>query len=250
MSNAERPQIVTLTNYGYRELTLNLYLSMQAIGMTDTLHIGCIDPAACAWLRKRAPRARVFLIDNPITERKWVEFEGPGWPQVTFNKFKLIHPILKSGRSVLFLDGDIVLLRDPVPGMVVELGDREAVFQDDSKEGVHDELCTGCFLVRPSPRMCAVFDPGQIPMEGFRDDQKHINQHRDRIHYARLSALFFPVGWRIVEHPDPAILLASASLLHFNWCVGANKIRWMTDMGLWRVEREPERRPLRIAAFP
>ena len=73
MSSEHRPIVATLTNYGYRELTLNLYLSMQAIGMKDTLHIGCIDEAAHAWICARAPHANVFLIPNPIAQTQWIE---------------------------------------------------------------------------------------------------------------------------------------------------------------------------------
>ncbi len=127
MVPSQRPVITTLTNSGYRELTLNLYLSMQAIGMKDVLHIGCIDLEAKRWLAERAPLAHVFLLDVSERRTDWVTFDSSGWKEVTYNKFLVIHPILASGRDVVFLDGDIVLLRDPIPSMKKSLKDADAI---------------------------------------------------------------------------------------------------------------------------
>lgn len=265
--------IVVFTNAGYVDYTCNFVESLRRLQLDHHLALFCTEETTRTLLKQRK-NVDAFVFGTQRNRRvhqaltNWNK--GQQWASIVRTKIEVVHAVLALGYEVLFSDGDIVWLQDPIPLIQRSLSvagtkDRSLyarespgpnekegaplmAFQLDTRYGADDALCTGFFYVRSTPTTVSVFDPRHIPAS-FARDQPYVNRRirslrlLDRI--ACLPRPLFPNGkwWYENERrltwnneDDGSWSIASGTLpfvIHFNWVLSKEKRIKMAQCGLW-----------------
>ena len=146
------PTVLMLTNAAYSLLTLNCIESVRqnAPALIEALAVYATDDVAFAFLVRHAPGIRIVLWPTDAGS------ELSTYCQSAFNnlvrqKVALIHAYLRSGRTTMFTDGDVVFLSDPMPHL------SGTCLQQDGP-GL---ACTGFMHLQPA--VAYAFDPALYP---------------------------------------------------------------------------------------
>ena len=151
-----------------------------------------------------------------------------------FYKLKLVHEELKSNKRVLYIDGDIVFLRNTLEE-IENTKNFDIVGQFDFNP-VSDvkTLCAGFMMINSNEKTLNLFDPEKVPQELLNrkfhfDDQKYINRNINNLKYDFFDLKDYPNGayfYKNYKNLNPAII-------HFNYIVGDKKKQKMQEMGYW-----------------
>ena len=234
--------LVTLTNEGYLHYTRNLLTSLEKVGLGGQMLVFCIDNASCLALRSEGFLAYRVNYNNAASD--FQEYHQGEFRAVVATKFCVIHELLKLGFDVLFSDGDIVFLDNPVPQMCLNLKKADLVIQNDdrhdktSRNPFHINLCTGFLLVRSTPDTLQTFNP-QNMQENDACDQDYFNRIKnesDSIFV--LDRNLFPNGSWFLDRPgdDFEERKQHAQMIHSNWRIGGEKVTAMKEHGLWYAD--------------
>mmetsp|Transcript_72041 Transcript_72041/g.166883 ORF Transcript_72041/g.166883 Transcript_72041/m.166883 type:complete len:322 (+) Transcript_72041:59-1024(+) len=148
--------VMTSANTKYIPLTLNLYSSMRRVGR-EKLLVFCED-GSCEPLRERQHHGlHVMSTGNNFADAG--EYDSPSFNFITGMKPAYIQWFLRRGHAVLWTDGDISWVRDPV-ALLASINS-SIVTQDDGKfrgkKMMPDDTAvdlrhpgTGFFFVRPT----------------------------------------------------------------------------------------------------
>jgi len=92
----------------------------------------CLDKYVKEYLIEKYPECEYIIIDNTSSENM-IDFQENGWNHVVFYKMKAIYLSLQQYERVLFIDGDIVLYKNPLDHLekMLELNKKDILFQTD-----------------------------------------------------------------------------------------------------------------------
>ena len=146
---------VTLTNYGYREYTDNMIESLERLGIGDIMNIYCIDEDAFKYFEEKRPNNKVYLIKNLYGKKvkEFVAYQEDDWEDIVYNKLNLIKRLLEKNIDVIFVDGDIVFLKNPIEDLkdkIKKYPDTDVFFQNDCQKGDSSQelICSGFMYLR------------------------------------------------------------------------------------------------------
>ena len=187
--------IVTFVNSAQGDFALNWLAHVSAAGLRASALIGATDGPAAQLLAGAG--ASCFPLESSIgaEEAKW---GSPGFVQMGRTKASLARGLLELNASFLFADVDVVLLRDPLPYLKLQLhAGAELLFHTDGfgpsahalshpdslelpKHGWGPELNTGLFLMRPSAlplaqAWCAALR-SDAAFANWKNDQQSLNE--------------------------------------------------------------------------
>lgn len=224
---------ITLTNRDYVELTLNCLKSLENINSKYELKCYCIDNDAFNLLKNKTNVSKVPGLLNEI--KNMPNFRGENWDKLVVNKFNIIHDNLKKYNYVLFTDGDIVYKKDDFVKYCFEnIKDNDMLIQNDSgNDNQKNILCSGFMFIKSNPKTLDFFNPEKINMETFQCDQIYINQNfrKFNIKLDTLPLNLFPNGGYYKKNYN----IQNNYLIHFNWCGGKNKKRWIQNTNNWLI---------------
>ena len=235
--------LVTLTNEGYLPYTRNLLASLEKAGLGRQMLVFCIDDTSCRALRAEGFFA--YRVDYNGAASDFQRYHEGEFRAVVATKLAVIHELLKLDFKVLFSDGDIVFLDNPIPKMLASLEQADLVIQNDDK---HDKpvdmplktaLCMGFLLARPTPDTRRSFNPENMNTEDA-CDQVYFNRIKSRAgSIAVLDRHLFPNGSWFLDRPgnDYEARIARAKIVHFNWRRGEEKVEAMKAHGLWFLDK-------------
>lgn len=251
---------LTVANYGYLDLLLNLYYTLQR-SVTDQVRAKFVvitpDQRLVSEL-KIYPCIRVFHINyrpwviNGVSSNA-VAFKQDDWNAITRFKLLAIHAVLKSGRPVFYVDPDIAFIQDPSEHIKKLRAD---TFY--TQEG--DPYCTGVIVSHPTKHAEEIFEPDSWRMCGQDDEtyvkiavKQQISKRKiDSRLFETLDFKMFPNGkmWKVnaltgVEQATAAVQESRCLLFHFNHISGIEaKIERMRDMKCFypvmKVAKVPE----------
>jgi hypothetical protein len=256
--------IVALTNAGYVDYTINLYHSMKKIGLHTALLVFSLQQEAVDKLAAAGIPSVLFDDGSPAG---FYSIHDKGFSVVTTAKLKVVHLLLSRGYKVLFTDGDVVWLKDPLPFLQSAITDSppvDAVFMCDiekREDEKNQDVNTGFFFMRPSPRAVHLLQPERVNTiltlskdEGrVLNDQSYVRSNilQDGVPFRTLPLKLFPNGafWmanRVAVGGGTAAassMLDGAFVVHFTHMEGDQKRKQMLADGLWwdadaRGERE------------
>jgi len=161
--------------------------------------------------------------------------------QTVMKKLDLVCSYLREGNTILFVDVDIVFLKNPVDELLSQLGaGKDAVFQNAGTPR-SQEVNTGFFIVAPTQAAISLFDVGNWNPQETRmrdiEDQQYINlklesEEYKEFAYSTLPLRQFPTGnYWFTEKAD-----SEPTLVHYNYIKGVDtKINRMQRYGHWFV---------------
>lgn len=222
---------ITLSNLGYVDLTRNCYKTLENVGCIHSLKCYCIDEESEKILKETHSIANVFSVPNlKFGFKHMPKFRDENWNKVVINKFNIIFDNLLTSEYVLFTDGDIVYEKNGFVEFCLDKIQKDGADILIQNDGDHDSsrnnLCTGFMFIKSNETTRNFFDPSKINIQTFRCDQIHINHNKHKLHLSVLPLHLFPNGGYYKSHQSS---IDEPFLIHFNWCGGDQKIRWMKN---------------------
>lgn len=250
--------VFTVTTNGYKFLTWNLWLHCQKLQVPWKLCIICLDKDCYRFFKTIANIPCILFPSTAATVQGLstkVAQHGTGdFYRITRQKLIAVHSIfqMKDIQQVLYLDGDIVLFRDPWPVLETYLSKENPLwFQCDEhnpefacanpSSGCRN-ACTGviaCDLTNDSGRhsILTVFALNEQLYKDCHEnnDQEYIQKQLTtfQMPFSTLPRPLFPNG--LFLRDDAWKSLSEPVLLHFNFLVGTAKERVLKAKGFWLV---------------
>jgi hypothetical protein len=240
------PAIFTIATDGYAPFVLNLHASMQRVGLGEALQVYCLDDAVYGELHEAG-----LSVHRAVGERapEWSDYGTRGFATTMRYKYLVALDLMAGGRDVLYVDSDIVFLKDPLSYLARVAGDGDAhlVLQ---YEFPNDAFNAGFWWARATPSVRALFDTlaSALDTPDFTCDQIVLNRllrEQSVVQYKALDAELFAAGNQFLEgvtiadgglHVDRShtrFPLESAYMLHFNFLIGKRqKVAAMLRMGV------------------
>jgi hypothetical protein len=226
--------VFTITSYGYRLYTHNLWLQLRRVGRD--LLVLCVDTEGDAYFNSVGIPSRLFRpVGTGANQRRPAIFGSPDFKRFNALKLAALAELSVEAELLIFLDSDIGIFADPVPALSAL--DAPLLFQCD--EG-HAGPCAD-----PCPNACtgviAIRNRHVDAQNLFRmeprtwlhaiTDQDYVN---DRMHHLGITFRTLPRD----KFPNGVCPLdpATAVLYHFNFCIGNEKVARMRAAGLWFVD--------------
>ncbi len=229
-------KLITLTNFGYIKYILNLLASLKNINLSHKLIVYCLDKQSVDFLKNKFDDIQVKYVENEFNVSDLTDFRTSGWNKIVFYKLKIIKENLDKGYDVIFTDGDIVFLKDPINYLKNEISDYDLLCQEDvlpiKKELVEnqnplayrdlsetDELNSGFMYIKNNEVMKNFFDYSKVDINTFKCDQIYLNDHKKKLKYKKLKLDLFPTGYYYYTQIDYAKrdLDKVAFIIHFNF---------------------------------
>jgi len=238
-----KTKIVTLTNDGYKKLTHNLLISMENIGIEQLLTVYCIGKESYKYFQRRYPKNEIILLDDADeTLNAWIEYkacqskDADGkkiWADITSYKLYCVNEELKQGKNVLFVDGDIVFLKNPmslIHEILAQDSTLEFIVQNDATEDKYEYMCTGFMWLRSNENTINItnFKRVRETIDSFQNDQQYMRKHAKQMKHVYFKLEDVPNGkyWREKKPQNPYII-------HFNYDVSEFKIKRMKMYHKW-----------------
>lgn len=235
---------ISICNYGYIDMAENLILSMKKNNIENYI-IYVLDDKSFTTLHNKGYNTVLYKDINKTNDHIFgtVEFD-----EITFIRWEIINLLLKEGKTVWFLDIDIVLL-DNLNNYIENLKHYEFCIQNDI-----NMMCAGCMLFFPTENTIylskLIYENRNT--EGIINDQILLNRilennfNKIKIHI--LDYNIFPNGllyfkeldknpiWRNIQEKFRKNT-SNIKLVHANWMVGKNnKIKALKEKNLWYLD--------------
>ncbi len=244
----DKTLLFTVTSDGYKHFTWNLYKYFETVKPTAPLCILCLDKESYDFFNRIAliPSRQFFMEGQRFEHKTPALFGTTPFKRLNRMKLKALQELSQRQdiETLLFLDSDIALFKDPIPCLTTCFKTCPLWFQcDEAKENCYTcsntdsctNACTGVIAMKCTEETRPVFQKLYSIDEEWRGattDQDYINNrlHSMNIPYKTLSRNQYPNGIFLSENRykegDPV-------LLHFNHVVGMDKKRFMKNKECW-----------------
>lgn len=104
---AQKNALVLVSDSFYLEYTKQVFYSARKYGnwTGDLVLMVCdVKEEELKWFRERGI---IILNPEPV-----IQYQVNGWPRVVFHKLYLVHPMMKKWDKLVYMDSDIMILRD------------------------------------------------------------------------------------------------------------------------------------------
>lgn len=245
----DKTLIFTVTSDGYKYLTWNLYKYLEQLKIP--LCILCLDRESLDFFNRIAMiPSRLYGLEGPPVQHKApAQFGSTAFKRMNRMKLKALqelsqHPDVD---TLLYLDSDITVFRDPLPAVEVALQESYLWFQcDEKQEGIFTcsnenqcpNACSGVIAMRLTEETRPLFQKLYTVEEGWKEavgDQDYINERtrRFQIPYKTFARETFPNG---IFLSDNRFRQGNPILLHFNYVIGMDKQRFMKKKDCWLLQ--------------
>jgi hypothetical protein len=233
--NSNGTLVFTLTTFGYKHYSHNLWIQMQRLSSTKLL-ILCLDEESHAYFNSQNIQTQLFRpVGTGANQRGPAIFGSPAFKKFNALKVHALHDLQGAAKQLIYLDSDIGLYRDPVPYLEEQLEEAPLWYQCD--EGAVGQCnpkgcpnaCTGVIAIRVGSVSPELFVLEPRSWLKATTDQDYINDRMRSlaITFRTLTRPLFPNGVWPVGPP--------AFLYHFNYCLGDEKVARMRAADLWFV---------------
>ena len=229
-------RIVTITNKGYIDYTLNCLKSFEKSGLDpNILECWCIDEEVYNQLKELSYNAILIPENDFMFENGEKITDFKKWGQISFGlniciqKYYPIYEVLKNDEDVLYLDGDIVIENPEfVQYFIDNIKDNDLLIQDENHKNIK---CAGLMYIKSNETTKKYFNPKNITYRTTKGwpDQTYVNQILPFLKYNVIDSNLFPNGKYYYE--KHATL--NPYLIHFNFIVGHEKKNRMQQFEKW-----------------
>jgi len=230
-------KLITLTNDGYIEYTQNLVASLERVGINN-LEIFAVGKKSYNHFNKQNIQTH-FLNNNYFSNvNKFQEWRSKNFNKLMFIKLSIVYETLLGAEKVLYIDGDIVFLKNPISEInTMPIKDMIGQFDYNPTEK-NKTLCAGFMLVNNTEESKNLFNPNRVPSDlldlnpknkNHFDDQRYINQNLSSVDYKFFDIKKYPNGLYYYNHHE----VLDPTIIHFNYIIGSEKKKIMQDMGFW-----------------
>lgn len=247
----EKSLVFTVTSDGYKYYTWNLYKILQALKLPWKLCILCVDRESFDFFNRIAQiPSRPFLMPGErIVHKSPVPFGSNPFKRITRMKLKALEQLSQRSdiETLVYLDSDISVFKDPLPYLKEQLLTNPLLFQCDEGSAQGNDCsaptscpnpCTGVIAMtltpETRPQLKMVFEIVSTPWNAATTDQDYVATRLLTLNlpYGTLSRTLFPNGTFLANNKykegDPF-------LLHFNYMVGSKKMAALREKDCWTL---------------
>ena len=215
----------TIATGGYVPFVLNLMSSMNESGL-DPRHLVVYvldDEAGRRLLRAGVPPAQLRRHDAGRVER-WSDWDTTNFARVVSAKFGIGASLLVSGKNALFVDGDIVVRRDPTRYLALTAGQdgTDMVMQFESPKDVYNTGFWYAHRTTKSIDLLRRVERSLLASE-FTCDQECFNSLLPLARGLRVRGLDVKLFACGNQFYDALAVADNAYILHFNYLVGRDR---------------------------
>lgn len=224
---------LTVTNSGYKTMTLNCIKSLEKLNIKHNLKVFCLDEKCSNELKEQYDN--VELYDNSLKELS--SYNDKNWNLVNMKKIDIIRTQMDKYKYVLQTDGDIVFEN---PMFLLKVYD--AISKNTSKDIVgqveHPQniICGGFYVIRSNEKMLNLYDQKTLierkAYEGH--DQDYIMKLKEdkEVNIDFFDREVFPNGNIILYRG----LKKTPYMMHFNYISGYDtKVHRMKEFKKWYI---------------
>lgn len=241
--------VFTVTSDGYKYYTWNLYKILQQVKVPWKLCILCLDRESFEFLQKIAmiPCRPFYYTGQHIHHKDPVLFGSSAFKRLNRMKLKALEEFSQRTEieTLLFLDSDIAVFRDPLPYFQEQLLNHPLWFQCDEKlDGSFlcssiqscTNPCTGVIVMglneTTRPLFKNVYRIDDETWKGSVTDQDYIFKRLQATNtsYRTLDRNLIPNG---IFLANDKFKDGNPYLLHFNYILGKDKKRFMKQKDCW-----------------
>ena len=261
--NEPPPWIILLTvNNGFFDFFENWMAHYNRLGVAQRDEVGIVIVAyddvvleKIRYYENLPPRTIVVSSEASVHTSNSTDFTYGSFEfkKLMANRANIILGQLYKGSSVILIDLDIVLLKDPFPYLIepIDRGEYDMLIQFDrdwqhspkaARLAHRDTYCAGLFAAAHNPRILSFMEDWQHelskqPTMNQRIYNELLERNVHNITYAGLSTELFMSGhfyWDVyADEPD---ILAKAVAVHGNFLKGHDeKKQRFIDSGMWLV---------------
>lgn len=210
-------KMITVANYGYLDLILNLIHTLQLTNTKYKILVITYDQKLVQAL-STYPCIPVWFIDEKLSSEA-VAFKRTDWNSVTRFKLLAVWFVLSAGHPVFYVDPDIAFLRDPDVS-VAELNRNK---ETDVWFQFGKPYCSGVIYARPGVTANALFHPDEWT-SSVMDDETYLTHQvtKKNAIVKTLDRVEYPNGlyWKQPEEAKDIINNRKSVLFHFNYISG------------------------------
>lgn len=242
----QRTIVTTITNHGYLLYTLNMLKSLAPYGLDKQIFIICLDARGAMVLRNKGYRVHCVEENRLATFCPW---NTKGYDKICYLKLETLYRILSHDFHVLMIDGDIVFQKNPLEDLKRWQQDTtyDVWIQNDSLENWNTKnMCTGYIYIKASDTMRSLYDclsdKGRFQYGKcafVNNDQTYFNEFvKPHCKMNPLPLEHYPNGnlfYKLTNYLKP-----TATLVHFNWVKGHEKMAKMKEHKMWLLTPQEE----------
>lgn len=235
------PTVITGATAGYARMTANAYRHFLRFGIM--LRVYCLDEGAYSALQELGVPA--VLLCHAAAAPEQLVYGTPEFKEASMRKLAAMADALRTNAVVVWVDGDVVPLRDPCSALT-QIAERmradnvDLAMQCDepARAGCSGPgrcwMCSGIMVLRRTPNVVTMVSEPP-PVSSFPptwdSDQDYINWFAalSEMRVTVLPRPLFPNGVFLDDVPPEAVLL------HYKYIKGADKERRMREAGHWVV---------------
>ena len=241
-----RCEIVQFFTSGLIEQWRNFMATARKVGVADRVVVYPMDEESKAACISDGVETRDLLLDRSHVAES--SFMDSAWWGIMANKLRAVTDALRRGGIVLYLDTDIVLLRDPLHDLLKK-EPADVRYQPEEGPG---EACAGCLLFYPTRGALKLVEEWQAALPDHPCDQSAFNHvlgedMRGSVRALPMSGTDYlnglrhwgPVaGTKELQGGETAATrrMEKAVLIHNNFIMGVKaKNERFREAGLWYV---------------
>ena len=216
-----------VANGGMIKLTRNFVRSCLEVG--EKLVLFSVDRKIT---KKLSPYCDIVKYYTNLGGSKAYDYESKKFVEIAWYRYFILNEILKSGRTIIYSDIDIVVNNPITEYISKELEKTDCVCQTNGKN-----CCTGFFAIKPTKNTIDFFTKKNMNNRNYLTylDQDFFNNfvfYRKTFDVKLLNINHFPNGKYFYKYPE--YLNKVSYLIHFNNLIGfKNRIQKMKEHGKW-----------------
>ena len=220
-----------LTNKGYKDFTDNLLSSIEINNIQLDIEIGVMDSYSESYYSKAGYKTKRLSKEE---DSQFLKQDSENFGNYMLNKLSFINSYLHEEKTVIYLDGDIVIKKNFLK--YIEKLDQsfDLLIQNDKnpKKPEVEYLCAGFMIIKSNKKTKNFFNPENIPKEQILSglhDQGYINMNKNKLNYQILPLNDFPNGPHYYKNFNEI----NPFIIHFNYVVGKKKKKLMKKHKEW-----------------
>lgn len=139
----------------------------------------------------------------------------------------------KEKEPFLYLDCDVMVLKDPTEDLVLGMYEDILAQLDKRLFGIYPQLCTGIMYIYPSDKIKRMFEWMLRNIEKYKNDQKALNRYLlfdTSIIWRALPKTYYSInfdnGDKVWDGGELKFKKRDYKMIHLNWCVGNKLELW------------------------
>ena len=244
---------ITIINYGYIDFTRNFLESMNVYNSHFNITIYCLDKQTMDALKGYSNVTCIDtsnIINNSLSSSfsKWGESD---YKTVCFYKLDAISHALKNNYNtpIGYIDTDIIVLKDPTKTVIHNMNifwhidlftqcDENKNHKKCSNPNKCPNFCAGICIFRNNPTTLDLVDYRKRDIRKNFTDQDYLLEICNKNHIKRITIsreIFLNGEYPGVNNDTLLTVPPSAELIHYNYIIGKDKIKFMKKNKMWYI---------------